>query len=84
MSSIENHVCTVVAKVLDLPRVQPDTELDIGFISFRQLRDIAYYISHDFNLPDFARCHWECWRSVADVILAVEKAQPPARKSAAA
>jgi acyl carrier protein len=73
--SVEARVRTIVAETLNAQpeNIRPETVLFAGIVSYDQMRKIVWRLGEDFGVR-FAFHEWEPWSSVADVILAVERA----------
>jgi len=84
MSAIERHVCTVIAKGLNVvpEHVRPETVLFAGSVSEGQLRAIVKTIERDLKIK-FPELAYLGWTSVGDVVDAAERADAAKSKRAA-
>src|SRR5580704_10430739 len=75
MSAIENHVRTIIARVLSIPpeAVRNERALLAGAISYDKLRVISGRIERDYAIS-FPLREAEKWKTVGDAVEATEQA----------
>jgi len=82
--TIAKRVCSLIAKVMDVPpaNVRPETALSLGDLRWKGFLMITLEIEHEFGVPMPVEVP-NGWTSVADIIIATERAQDAARQRAA-